>query len=100
MALLLNSASWLNANPVIFQLCYDKLKWVNNTMITIYTSGVGQISTKYNMVKKSIESRIIDGTYMPHRKINSESELMKEFNVSRHTVRQAIGDLVTGGWLY
>jgi len=25
---------------------------------------------------------------------------MKEFNVSRHTVRQAIGDLVSMGWLY
>ena len=25
---------------------------------------------------------------------------MKEFGVSRHTVRLAIGDLVTKGWLY
>lgn len=58
------------------------------------------ISTKYSMVKGAIESRIIDGTYVPHQKIHSESELMKEFNVSRHTVRQAIGDLVTAGWLY
>ncbi|MGY0691442.1 substrate-binding domain-containing protein [Virgibacillus sp. FSP13] len=56
--------------------------------------------TKYNMVKKAIKSKIIDGTYIPNQKISSESELMKEFSVSRHTVRQAIGDLVTTGWLY
>ncbi|MUK87730.1 GntR family transcriptional regulator [Ornithinibacillus sp. L9] len=58
------------------------------------------MTTKYNMVKNAIQERIINGTYIPHQKINSESELMKEFGVSRHTVRLAIGDLVTTGWLY
>ncbi|WLD93346.1 GntR family transcriptional regulator [Alkalihalobacillus sp. AL-G] len=58
------------------------------------------METKYSKVKQAIKSRIIDGTYTPHQKINSESELMKEFGVSRHTVRLAIGDLVTTGWLY
>src|SRR5699024_1362044 len=52
------------------------------------------------MVKKAIKSKIIDGTYSPNQKISSESELMKEFGVSRHTVRLAIGDLVIAGWLY
>src|SRR5699024_5919981 len=55
---------------------------------------------KYNMVRKAIKSKITDGTYSPHQKISSESELMKQFGVSRHTVRLAIGDLVTAGWLY
>lgn len=58
------------------------------------------MTTKYNMVKQAVKSKIKDGTYKPHEKISSESELMKEFNVSRHTVRQAIGDLVIKGWLY
>lgn len=58
------------------------------------------METKYNMVKKAIKSKIIDGTFTPHQKISSESELMKHFDVSRHTVRLAIGDLVTTGWLY
>ena len=58
------------------------------------------MTTKYNKVKQTIKSRIIDGTYMAHQKISSESEFMKEFGVSRHTVRLAIGDLVTKGWLY
>lgn len=58
------------------------------------------METKYSMVKQSIKSRILDGTYRPNQKISSESELMKQFGVSRHTVRLAVGDLVTEGWLY
>lgn len=55
---------------------------------------------KHSIIREYILSRILDGTYAPHQKINSESKLMEKFNVSRHTVRQAIGDLVTQGWLY
>ncbi|WP_186578547.1 GntR family transcriptional regulator [Aquibacillus kalidii] len=58
------------------------------------------MQTKYNMVKQAIQSKILDGTFQPHQKISSESELMKEFGVSRHTVRLAVGDLVNQGWLY
>lgn len=55
---------------------------------------------KHSIVREHILSKIINGTFAPHQKINSESELMDHFNVSRHTVRQAIGDLVNQGWLY
>lgn len=58
------------------------------------------MQTKYNTVKQAIKSKILDGTFTPNQKISSESELMKQFGVSRHTVRLAIGDLVTQGWLY
>lgn len=58
------------------------------------------MTTKYNIVKQAVKSKILDGTYSANQKISSESELMKEFGVSRHTVRLAIGDLVTKGWLY
>ena len=58
------------------------------------------MKTKYSMVKDYIMSKIQDGTYQPNQKIESESELMEQFGVSRHTVRLAIGDLVTEGWLY
>src|SRR5690625_591221 len=58
------------------------------------------MGTKFNMVRQAIKSKMMDGTYTPHQKISSESELMKEFGVSRHTVRLAIGDLVAKGWLY
>jgi GntR family transcriptional regulator, arabinose operon transcriptional repressor len=56
--------------------------------------------TKYNMVKRWIKSKILDGTYERRQKISSESDLMKQFNVSRHTIRLAIGELVNEGWLY
>ena len=58
------------------------------------------MKTKYSIVKESILSKILDRTYQPNQKRSSERELMKEFGVSRHTVRLAIGDLVTEGWLY
>lgn len=58
------------------------------------------MKTKYSTVREYIESKILDNTFKPHEKIDSESELMKHFGVSRHTVRLAIGDLVTEGWLY
>ena len=58
------------------------------------------MQTKYSIVKQAIKSKILDGTFQPHQKISSESELMKKFNVSRHTVRLAVGELVNQGWLY
>lgn len=58
------------------------------------------MQTKYSIVKQAIKSKILDGTFQPHQKISSESELMKHFNVSRHTVRLAVGELVNQGWLY
>ncbi|AST96416.1 GntR family transcriptional regulator [Shouchella clausii] len=56
--------------------------------------------TKYSKVKSWIKSNILDGTFEPKQKISSESKLMDQFNVSRHTVRLAIGELVSEGWLY
>ncbi|WP_088105340.1 GntR family transcriptional regulator [Halalkalibacter urbisdiaboli] len=58
------------------------------------------MQTKYNMVKQAIKSKILDGSIVPHQKISSENELMKQFSVSRHTTRKAIGELVNEGWLY
>lgn len=58
------------------------------------------METKYNIVKQALKSKILDGSFQPNQKISSESELMKQFGVSRHTVRLAIGDLVNNGWLY
>ncbi|PKG24824.1 GntR family transcriptional regulator [Niallia nealsonii] len=56
--------------------------------------------TKYNMVKEKIKGWITSGQVKPGEKIYSENELMKLLGVSRHTIRQAIGDLVHEGWLY
>lgn len=52
------------------------------------------------MVKEKITEWIISGQVRPGEKIYSENELVKMFGVSRHTVRQAVGDLVHEGLLY
>jgi GntR family transcriptional regulator of arabinose operon len=56
--------------------------------------------TKYNMVKDQITNWIASGKVKPGEKIYSENELVKMFGVSRHTVRQAVGELVHEGLLY
>lgn len=58
------------------------------------------MEAKYKKIKQSLKSRILEGLIDPHEKIQSESELMKQFDVSRHTVRLALGELVSEGWLY
>lgn len=55
---------------------------------------------KYIMVKEKIKEWITNGEVQPGEKIRSENELVKLFQVSRHTIRQAIGELVHEGWLY
>jgi GntR family transcriptional regulator of arabinose operon len=56
--------------------------------------------TKYTIVKEKITEWITSGKVKPGEKIYSENELVKMFGVSRHTVRQAVGDLVHEGLLY
>ncbi|KAB8137613.1 GntR family transcriptional regulator [Gracilibacillus oryzae] len=58
------------------------------------------MEAKYKRIKNLIKSDILSGLTVPHQKISSENELMRQFNVSRHTVRLAIGELVSEGWLY
>lgn len=57
-------------------------------------------NAKYKMVKDTIKTWILQGKVKPGEKIYSENELVQLFQVSRHTVRRAIGDLVYDGWLY
>jgi GntR family transcriptional regulator, arabinose operon transcriptional repressor len=52
------------------------------------------------MVKDQITEWITNGTVKPGEKIYSENELVKMFGVSRHTVRQAVSELVHKGLLY
>ncbi|MCR2822904.1 GntR family transcriptional regulator [Lederbergia panacisoli] len=55
---------------------------------------------KYMMVIDTIKEWIANGEVKPGEKIYSENELAKMFNVSRHTIRQAVGELVHEGLLY
>ena len=53
----------------------------------------------YQQIKEKIKNWITDGVYKPSQKIPSESELIREFDVSRLTIRKAIGLLVQEGYL-
>jgi GntR family transcriptional regulator len=54
----------------------------------------------YAQLKEHLRSRILDGTYAPHSRMASESELGAHFGVSRITVRQALGDLQKEGLIF
>jgi GntR family transcriptional regulator len=54
---------------------------------------------KYSQVGNSIIKKIEDGTYKTGSSIPSERELIEKFGVSRITVRKAIDELVSKGFL-
>ena len=55
---------------------------------------------KYLQLKEYRKDLIQQDHLEPGEKIYSENELAQSFSISRHTVRQAIGELVNEGWLY
>lgn len=54
---------------------------------------------KYLMIKNQLKQLILNGEYAVDSKIPSEAELKDKFNVSRHTIRQSISELVNDGYL-
>ena len=54
----------------------------------------------YVQIKDRLRGAILDGSYQPHQQLPSEAELMGRFNVSRITVRQALGDLEAEGLIF
>lgn len=54
----------------------------------------------YSQLKEILRTRILDGTYPPLSRMPSEAELGKAFDVSRITVRQALGDLQKEGLIF
>lgn len=59
-----------------------------------------QQTPKYMQLKQEIMSWIVTAQFKPHDKLPSENEIGKQFEMSRQTVRQALGDLEQEGWLY
>jgi GntR family transcriptional regulator len=49
--------------------------------------------TLYSRIREELRERIASGAWQPHDRVPSESALMKQYAVSRITVRQALGDL-------
>lgn len=56
--------------------------------------------SKYRQVKTNIKKWILAGQVGRDGKIPSENSMAELFGISRHTVRQAVGELVNEGWLY
>lgn len=54
----------------------------------------------YSQLKEILRTRILDGSYPPLSRMPSEAELGKAFDVSRITVRQALGDLQKEGLIF
>ncbi|MFC5649797.1 GntR family transcriptional regulator [Paenibacillus solisilvae] len=59
-----------------------------------------QFPPKYMQLKEEIVSWIATAQFKPHDKLPSENEIAARFGMSRQTVRQALGELEAGGWLY
>lgn len=51
----------------------------------------------YHRIYTVIRQRIVDGTLPPGSRLPPEDELAAEFDVSRATIRQAVGELVQAG---
>lgn len=54
----------------------------------------------YEQIKTELRSRILNGTYAAHSQMPSENDLCAMFDVSRITVRQALGDLQKEGLVF
>ncbi|SAK67537.1 GntR family transcriptional regulator [Caballeronia glebae] len=54
----------------------------------------------YTQIKDVLRTGILDGRYPPMGRMPSESELMAMFEVSRITIRQALGDLQNEGLIF
>jgi GntR family transcriptional regulator len=54
----------------------------------------------YLTIVEDIKKRIISGELCPEDMLKSESELMKEYNVSRMTIRKSLSLLSNAGYIY
>ncbi|MGI6285138.1 GntR family transcriptional regulator [Neomoorella humiferrea] len=55
---------------------------------------------KYYQLKEYLKGMIQRGEIAPGEQLPSENALVQQFGLSRHTVRQAIGELENEGWVY
>ncbi|MBM7692174.1 GntR family transcriptional regulator of bglA [Peribacillus deserti] len=55
---------------------------------------------KYKEIADYLEREILDGKFDKTKKLPTEDELIKHFEVSRNTIRKAINQLVNRGYIY
>lgn len=68
--------------------------------VTPGSAGDNRRITLHQQVFDALRERILAGDYTPHQQLPSESCLMRDFGVSRVTVRQALKDLGNEGLIY
>jgi GntR family transcriptional regulator len=54
----------------------------------------------HSQIREIVRRRVLDGTYAPHSQMPSEAQMMEAFQVSRITIRQALGDLQKEGLIF
>src|ERR1700741_2181068 len=54
----------------------------------------------HSQIREIIRRQVLDGSYAPHSQMPSESQMMDAFQVSRITIRQALGDLQKEGLIF
>lgn len=54
---------------------------------------LGSAHTLHGRIHEELRERIVSGSWREHARVPSESELMKQYGVSRITVRKALSDL-------
>lgn len=76
--------------------------FILNTLKTMEGKMINKYSNVplYSQLKNLIIEKIDKGEYKEETKIPSEQELCDLFDISRPTVRQAINELTTNGYLY
>ena len=55
---------------------------------------------RYKQIENDLIDKINSGVYVTDDLLPTEAELSKEYNVSRVTVRQALGNLTAKGYIY
>jgi GntR family transcriptional regulator of bglA len=58
------------------------------------------MAIKYKEIADRLEKEIRDGKFDQTKKLPTEEELIKEFEVSRNTIRKAVTQLVNRGYIY
>lgn len=58
------------------------------------------MAVKYKEIADCLEREIHDGKFDTLKKLPTEDELIKQFGVSRNTIRKAINQLVNRGYIY
>lgn len=60
---------------------------------------IEDICPKYSRLKKHLLDQLKSGVLRPGQQLDTETVLAKQFNLSRQTVRQALGELEKEGWI-